>query len=124
MVCANPDKEVIIGGIQRIAVGSLASRYRNLGGDVLLFGKPAPPIYDACFAACPGLAPDRVLAVGDSLETDIAGANGYGIASVLVSRTGIVAGYTCGDSGCDQQLLAEIRRLETFPDAIVPRFIW
>ena len=58
-------------------------RYQELGGDVRSLGKPDPAIYQPVLEVL-GLAPDRVLAVGDSLRTDIAGAAGVDLAACWV----------------------------------------
>lgn len=84
MVCANPDLEVIRGGRRIICAGALAKRYEELGGDVLYYGKPYPPIYESCLHLMGNPDPARVLAIGDSLKTDIAGACNLGMGSVLV----------------------------------------
>ena len=84
MVCANPDLVVVHGGDTVICAGSLAQRYETLGGRVAWNGKPFPAVYDTCFELL-GLADRRrILAVGDSLRTDIAGANGVGLDSLLI----------------------------------------
>ena len=45
MICANPDLEVIRGGVRVLCAGALAVRYQELGGDVRSLGKPDPAIY-------------------------------------------------------------------------------
>jgi HAD superfamily hydrolase (TIGR01459 family) len=84
MVCANPDLVVIHAGRQEICAGALALRYEQLGGRVQYFGKPHPPIYRDCLVLLGISDRRRILAVGDSLRTDIAGANGAGIDGLLV----------------------------------------
>jgi HAD superfamily hydrolase (TIGR01459 family) len=85
MICANPDIIVVVGDRMEICAGTLAAYYADQGGEVLLFGKPYPPVYERCFHLL-GIGADRsrVLAVGDGLRTDIAGANAVGIDSALV----------------------------------------
>src|SRR5580693_5191736 len=83
MICGNPDLEVIRGGVRVLCAGALAERYRELGGDVRSLGKPDPAIYQPVLERL-GLPPDRILAVGDALHTDIAGAEGVGIAACWV----------------------------------------
>ena len=65
MICANPDLEVIRGGVRVLCAGALAVRYAELGGDVRSLGKPDPAIYQPVLEQL-GLPPDQVLAVGDS----------------------------------------------------------
>lgn len=74
MVCANPDLVVIRGGVREICAGTLAEGYRALGGDVTYHGKPDPQIYRRCLDLIGKAGPDRVLAIGDSLRTDLTGA--------------------------------------------------
>ena len=83
MICGNPDLEVIRGGVRVLCAGSLAVRYQELGGDVRSLGKPDPAIYQPVLAQL-AMPRDRVLAVGDSLRTDIAGATAVGLATCWV----------------------------------------
>ena len=83
MVCANPDLEVIRDGRRIVCAGALAQRYAAWGGRVIWRGKPDPAVYRPTLALL-GTDPDRTIAFGDSLRTDIAGAKAAGIASVLV----------------------------------------
>lgn len=84
LVCANPDlhRASPSGGLQE-APGLVARAYEQLGGVVRYHGKPQPRIYRTCLAKL-GLDPSRVVAIGDSLEHDIAGAQGAGIDSVFI----------------------------------------
>lgn len=84
MICANPDMVVVVGDRMVICAGTLAAFYADHGGDVLLFGKPYPPVYERCFHLLGVKDRSRVLAVGDGLKTDIAGANAVGIDSALI----------------------------------------
>jgi len=78
MVCANPDLEVVRDGVRIICAGLLAEQYVAAGGRVIMRGKPDAAIYGPTLALL-GVARARVLAVGDSLRTDIAGARAAGI---------------------------------------------
>lgn len=90
MMCVNPDLEVLRGERREICAGAIAARYEEMGGDVRYHGKPHKPIYDLSFERLPGISPKRILAVGDSLRTDIAGANAVGIDSLFIT-SGILA---------------------------------
>ncbi len=81
MICANPDRIVHVEGKLVICAGTLADIYEGMGQKVVWFGKPYRDVYSVCLSAMPGA---RVLAVGDSMVTDIAGAVGAGIDSSLV----------------------------------------
>ena len=91
MVCANPDIMVERGDTLVYCAGALADAYVALGGDVLYCGKPHPPIYQAALAAAAtarGAAAvplKRVLAIGDSVRTDLKGASALGIDSLFVT---------------------------------------
>ena len=85
MVCANPDLVVVVGDTPAICAGALAKRYEELGGRVAYHGKPFPSVYRRCFQLMPTIEKARILAVGDSFRTDIAGANAVGIDSLLVA---------------------------------------
>jgi HAD superfamily hydrolase (TIGR01459 family) len=78
MVCANPDLEIVRGGQRILCAGALAAYYAERGGDVRLIGKPDPSIYNQAVGML-GVPRQRLLAVGDSLRTDIAGAAASGI---------------------------------------------
>ncbi|MGA2895256.1 MAG: TIGR01459 family HAD-type hydrolase [Xanthobacteraceae bacterium] len=91
MVCANPDIVVERGDTLVYCAGALAEAYAGLGGAVLYCGKPHPPIYQATLAKAAALRggrpPElrRVLAIGDSVRTDLAGATGFGLDCMFVT---------------------------------------
>lgn len=83
MICANPDLLVRVAGRPIMCAGTIARRYEALGGRVRYHGKPHWAIYQACLERMKR-APGAVLAIGDGLDTDIAGARGMGMDSVFV----------------------------------------
>lgn len=83
MICANPDLFVKVGGHHVMCAGTIARRYEAVGGQVRYYGKPDPAIYRDCLERMKRPA-SAVLAVGDGLETDIAGAHAAGMDSVFV----------------------------------------
>lgn len=118
MVCANPDLMVIHAGKPEICAGAVALRYEALGGKVQYFGKPHAAIYETCFDLLGIADRGRILAVGDSLRTDIAGAKAAGIASLLV------LGGIHQEELTDGDLEAVVRRAGVRPDAAVASFHW
>lgn len=86
MICANPDREVIRGGVRQICGGAIAERYEDMGGEVRWYGKPDPMIYDECFRLLQIKDRTRILGIGDSFVTDIRGANAAGLDALLVAR--------------------------------------
>ena len=90
MLCANPDLMVERGDRKVYCAGALAAAYEALDGDVVYAGKPHLPIYELAERMVrDGLgrdvARDRLLAIGDGLNTDIAGAAAAGLRSVFVA---------------------------------------
>jgi HAD superfamily hydrolase (TIGR01459 family) len=85
MVCANPDLVVMHGNRLALCAGALAQWYEEAGGCVRWHGKPFPSVYDSCLELLGIDDRRRVLAVGDSLRTDIAGAAGAGLDSLLIA---------------------------------------
>jgi HAD superfamily hydrolase (TIGR01459 family) len=89
MVCANPDIVVERGDALVYCAGALADAYAALGGEVLYCGKPYAPIYRQTLARAAAMrggtpALDRVLAVGDSVRTDLKGAAAFGLDTMFV----------------------------------------
>jgi HAD superfamily hydrolase (TIGR01459 family) len=89
MLCANPDIVVQRGGQLVYCAGALAREYEKIGGEVIYFGKPHPAIYDLTLETmrktC-GRTVTRVLAVGDGMATDLAGANAMGFDALFVAH--------------------------------------
>lgn len=84
-ICANPDLVVLYAGKLEYCPGSLAQRYEALGGRVMYHGKPHAPVYARALTMLGEPDSRRVLCVGDSLRTDIAGANAAGLDSLLLA---------------------------------------
>lgn len=89
MVCANPDLMVERGDKLIYCAGALADLYGRMGGQVVYAGKPYGPIYDLAFAQIDELrgaavSRKKILAIGDGVETDMAGAAAQGIDALFV----------------------------------------
>ncbi len=101
MICANPDIEVVRQNGERLGcAGEIAGEYEKRGGYVKYFGKPYADVYTLCLNRLEGIDKTRVLMVGDSLHTDIKGANGVGIDSALI--TGGILKHTLHPDGQKQ----------------------
>ena len=70
LICTNPDLIVHRGEKEEYCAGSIAKIFKDMGGEVIYYGKPYPAIYNDCIKD-----KKRVLAIGDNLNTDIKGAN-------------------------------------------------
>jgi HAD superfamily hydrolase (TIGR01459 family) len=126
MLCANPDLVVIRGGVRELCAGSLAARYETLGGFVHYHGKPHEPIYRLCFEQLGVADRRRVLAVGDSLHTDVAGAARAGI-DVLFIAGGIHAdelGLAPGEAPSVARLARLCREGRERPTWAARAFAW
>jgi HAD superfamily hydrolase (TIGR01459 family) len=90
MVCVNPDRAVMVGEDRLICAGALADIYKRLEGEIFEVGKPDPAVYDPVMELL-GLADRRrVLAIGDTPHTDLAGAQAAGM-DALWALTGLAA---------------------------------
>src|SRR5712691_544195 len=105
MVCANPDLGVIHDGKPALCAGALAEHYERVGGRVRWHGKPYPSVYGSCLALLGVADRRRLLAIGDSLRTDIAGAAAAGIDSLLIAG-GVHAGEFTADGVLDPDRIA------------------
>ncbi len=131
LICANPDKVVIRkDGELIICAGILADYYKDNGGKVFYFGKPYPEVYDKCLAFLNNINPiishKNVLVIGDSLETDILGANKVGIKSLLIAN-GIHSKnlYHHNSSALSLKNLKILsQEFSAFPDYVIKSFIF
>lgn len=100
--------------------GSLVGAVRNaVDRDPEVIGKPHPPMYELA-ADVLGVPPARVLAIGDRLETDMAGAQAAGTSGALV-LTGVHGPVELAAAPFDhrpQYVLTDLRDLaEDYPEA-------
>jgi HAD superfamily hydrolase (TIGR01459 family) len=126
MVCANPDLIVARGTEMVYCAGSIAALYEDLGGEVIYAGKPHRPIYERAVAlaadARGSVADGRILAIGDSVRTDLAGAAAFGCDCLLVN-TGIHAGPSGPGTG-EGATAAEFEKAGVWPRAMMQRLAW
>jgi HAD superfamily hydrolase (TIGR01450 family) len=115
VIVANPDLVYPVNDREvGLAVGSLASMLERIVGKAFIrFGKPDTMMFSHAFACAhenvPHLRRSDVLMVGDTLETDIIGANTFGLdtalvlsgntraeqAALLIQAKGIIPTYLC-----------------------------
>ncbi|PRX37591.1 HAD-superfamily class IIA hydrolase, TIGR01459 [Meinhardsimonia xiamenensis] len=121
LLCANPDIVVDRGDSREWCAGAVARLYEEMGGEVLYFGKPHPPIYElarqrlAEIGREPALA--RTLAIGDGIETDVRGAFGEDIDALFITG-GLAAAETGTPPGGDpdpKKLAAFLARHQLAP---------
>ncbi len=130
LICANPDIVVERGDRLILCAGALAAAYDAIGGRTVTGGKPHRPIYEAALArgaALLGRTPDpsRILAVGDAIRTDIAGARDFGIHALLVARGIHAADFGYREGQLDSALgLAWLGDQSHQPNAVAPALVW
>src|ERR1700738_1208217 len=122
LICANPDIVVERGDRLIYCAGAIAELYRELGGEVIFYGKPHRPIYERAMELAAerkghAVPLNRVLAIGDSVRTDLAGAHGFGIDCLFVTR-----GIHAEDfEGIDQLDPASVKELFGHPPRALTR---
>jgi HAD superfamily hydrolase (TIGR01459 family) len=129
MVCGNPDVVVERGDKLIYCAGSVADLYASMGGQVIYAGKPYRPIYQMAMAKAEDragrkIAPSQVLAIGDSVRTDLAGAHAFGIDFLFVT-SGIHAGEL-GERGRPDvaALKGVLAAAGELPKAVTPSLMW
>ncbi|HZT24737.1 MAG TPA: TIGR01459 family HAD-type hydrolase [Pseudolabrys sp.] len=129
MVCGNPDVVVERGDRLVYCAGAIADLYATMGGEVLYAGKPYRPIYDMALAKAENAAgrkflPDRMLAVGDSIRTDLKGARMLGVDFLFIT-SGIHAEELGGRERPDGNALSNaFASVGDVPNAVMRRLVW
>jgi HAD superfamily hydrolase (TIGR01459 family) len=129
MICANPDIVVERGDHLVYCAGAIADRYAARGGDVIYAGKPYRPIYEQAMAAAQKVrgrdtAHARVLAIGDSVRTDLKGSAAFGIDCLFVTA-GIHAEELGGRHSPDATALgAMFKDAQVAPKFVMQQLVW
>lgn len=122
MICANPDRVVHRGDKLIYCGGALADLYAQLGGPVIMAGKPYPAIYELCLAETAVLLgrDGQALCIGDGAPTDVKGAQAAGLDCLFIYG-GIHGAQVQGDPARIGRLLAEHATAAAFA---MPRLSW
>ncbi len=129
MICANPDHLVERGDRLVWCAGALAAAYEKAGGAVVYAGKPYAPIYGLALETIGALAgtpvpKSEVLAIGDGLRTDVAGASDAGIDSVFIA-SGLHVPASSGGETLDAAHLDELfAHAKPRPVAAMRALVW
>ncbi|HEX4040579.1 MAG TPA: TIGR01459 family HAD-type hydrolase [Xanthobacteraceae bacterium] len=130
MVCANPDVVVERGDTLVYCAGALADVYAALGGEVLYCGKPHAPIYDVALTKATALrggtapARRRVLAIGDSVRTDLKGAAAFGLDCMFVTSGLHAEAYGSRETPDMAALNATFAAASVAPKAVMRALVW
>lgn len=126
MVCANPDRVVVVGGARQLCAGAVADHYELLAGRVRWHGKPHAAVYDRAVERLAVADRARVLCIGDSVETDLKGAAAAGLDALFIA-----GGIHLPDIGRtetgepDPDGIRRLMRREAMqPVAALARFTW
>ncbi len=128
-LCANPDKVVEVGPRLVYCAGALADLYRDMGGEVLYAGKPFAPAYERALGEGEkvlGRRPprERILAIGDAMRTDMAGAAGMGYDAILLAE-GIHAEELMREDTVDSAALAALMvESGQTPSGVMAKLFW
>jgi HAD superfamily hydrolase (TIGR01459 family) len=128
-VCANPDLVVDVGSDRFYCAGAIADLYERMDGPVFWAGKPHANAYDTAQAAaesirCAPVRRAKILAVGDSLRTDLKGAEAAGIDAIFIA-SGIHRDETMGEGALSADKLAALFAPPAPPAlAVMHRLVW
>ncbi len=128
-ICANPDVVVHRGNSLIWCAGSLANLYTELGGETLVAGKPHKPIYDLGMKKLIELIGAKttkkdVIAIGDALPTDVAGAQNNGFDLFYISAGIHYSEYGSADNPDEEKLQAFLNNNGATPKVWMPRLSW
>jgi HAD superfamily hydrolase (TIGR01459 family) len=129
MICANPDIVVERGHQLVYCAGAIADLYAAAGGEVTYAGKPYRPIYEQALAVVESargrpVEHHRLLAIGDSVRTDLKGAAAFGIDCLFVTA-GIHAEELGERNDPDVLALSNIFAAAGIaPKAVMHRLVW
>lgn len=122
MLCVNPDRHVMVGGDRLICAGALADLYKPMHDDIFEVGKPDPAVYDPVLEILGIADRRRVVAIGDTPHTDLAGAQAAGL-DALWALTGL-AEHAYGANPTPEVLRAEALREGVEPIAAIRALRW
>ena len=129
LIIANPDRVVDVGATRLPCAGVLGDLYESMGGEVYWEGKPSAHAYDAAIAAAEHHAPrsldrKRIAAVGDSIATDLTGAENAGLDFIFIAQgihhDTLMTGHTINPD----RLAALLAGRSGLPIATLPALAW
>lgn len=127
LICANPDLVVVRkNGARSLCAGVIAEKYTEMGGKVLQFGKPYKQVYEYAMQLAGNPDRGRVAAIGDSLITDVKGANDFGIDSYFIAGGiyGEELGIKHGQLPNQAKLKALCDSINIYPKGVLPEFVF
>lgn len=86
LICINPDFRVVNS---YYGMGYYFNKYLDLGGKGEYYGKPNPKFYKFIISKLKIKKKKKILFIGDTIYNDIAGANNYGINTLLITKSNL-----------------------------------
>lgn len=120
LICANPDLLVQRGNKLIPCAGSISKKYYDMGGESINIGKPYSPIFEEAISSINrlnNLVDNKIMVIGDGLDTDIKGANIVGLDSLLV-----LGGLFSNNSR--DKILESIENKGIYPNYYINELIW
>lgn len=121
LICANSDHLVIHKGEFELCSGALAHIYENKGGQVAWHGKPEKKMFDVALQIFPEISRKKTIMIGDSLRTDIKGANNSSIDSLLVLSKGI---HKESALNIESKAKEAFKEYDSIPTFMINEVIW
>jgi HAD superfamily hydrolase (TIGR01459 family) len=121
LVCANPDVVVNRGTKLLECAGALAELYERMGGVAHRYGKPHPPIYRLALERL-ALPKEKVLAIGDGLPTDVAGAEAFGLQCAWIA--GGIHAADLGSEATPESVARVVGAAGCRPTYALPALVW
>jgi HAD superfamily hydrolase (TIGR01459 family) len=120
-LCANPDIVVQRGNRLIYCAGAIAKLYETLGGEVVYYGKPYPPVFERAVGEARILAPaKRPLVIGDGIGTDILGAQRVGLNALFIG-----GGIHGAELSANPESLSELlKKSGVTARAAMPALVW
>lgn len=123
-VCAGNDTSTFLDGKICLAPGAVAEQYAVLGGRIVTVGKPDIDIFEYCLDGLEDVSKDKVLLIGDNMQTEIKGANLFGISCALVSK-GVHVNYLGEGYIPDVAKTRELAiNFDAYPDFVISNLRW
>lgn len=126
MICGSPDSFVMKDGIPYIAAGGLAAHYQSMGGNVFWRGKPDVGVFNYCIGGFNVSAKSRIAVIGDSIPSDMIGANNAGLDAIFVAG-GVHArelGISRGQTPNPDKVRNLFNQYNASAKLVIPAFVW
>ena len=126
LICACPDPFIMQNGRILVGAGALAAQYQKVGGNIFWKGKPDAGVFNYCLEGLKTQDKSRVAVIGDSMATDIVGANYAGLDAIFVAG-GVHAkdlGIRRGEEPSGARLTTLLHQYDCAVKAVLPAFIW